>query len=507
MPPAISPRLGARIDSPFVPVGVVDIGSNSVRLVIYDRLSRAPNVLFNEKVLAGLGKGIAKTGRLTEAAIGVVFAALRRFRRIADQWNVGVLHVLATAAAREAENGEAFIAELALICRSPVRVLSGAEEAHFAALGVLAGFHRPDGVAGDLGGGSLELVDITESRIAAGHTFPLGGIRLSEAADFSIRRAERIAEETLRNAEALKGLTGRTFYAVGGTWRSLARLHMFQTGYPLLVMHAYQIGASEAFDFCRTVARGNVETLDRIEVVSKPRRDLLAFGAAVLAQIIRIGQPARVVVSALGLREGLLHDLLAPVERERDPLVVAAEDLAEHNARSLDCARELMPWTDRMFVALGVDETEDEIRLRHAACLLSDVHWRSHPDYRGEQSLSLNANGAFIGVDHAGRAFLALAAYYRHMGLIDDALSPRIRELAPTRLKERARLLGAGLRVAYLLSAARPGILPEIDVVRDGDRLVLAIPARLGDIDGEAVLRRFRQLAKAAGSDGVIQVG
>lgn len=490
-----------------VPVGVVDIGSNSVRIVIYDRLSRAPYVLFNEKVLAGLGKGIAKTGRLTDAAVETVYGAVRRFRRIADQWDVGALHVLATAASREAENGEVFLDKLAELCRSPVRVLSGAEEARMAALGIVNGFHRPDGVAGDLGGGSLELVDVVGERIGAGVTFPLGGIRLSEASDYSIRRAERVAEETLRGADLLKGVTGRAFYAVGGTWRSLARLHMFQTGYPLLVMHDYQIAADEALDFCRMVARGSVETLDRIEVVSKPRRELLPYGAAVLAQIIRIGRPSKVVVSALGLREGLLHDLLAPAERARDPLLFAAEDLAERHARSVESARELLPWTDKLFAAMGIDETEEEVRLRHAACLLSDVHWRSHPDYRGEQSLNLNAHGAFIGVDHAGRAFLALAAFYRHMGLIDEALSPRIRELAPTRLKERARLLGAGLRVAYLLSAARPGILPNIVVERDGDRLRLAIPAHLADIDGEAILRRLRQLAKAAGFDAVVTVG
>lgn len=490
-----------------VPVGVVDIGSNSVRLVIYDRLSRAPYVLFNEKVLAGLGKGIAKTGRLTATSIETVCAAVRRFRRIADQWDVGPLHVLATAASREAENGELFLAELAELCRSPVRVLSGAEEARMAALGIVNGFHRPNGVAGDLGGGSLELVDVVGDRIGTGATFPLGGIRLSEAADYSIRRAERLAEETLRGTPLLKGAAGRAFYAVGGTWRSLARLHMFQKGYPLLIMHDYQIAADEALDFCRMVARGSVETLDRIEVVSKPRRELLPYGAAVLAQILRIGQPSKVVVSALGLREGLLHDLLAPAERARDPLLFAAEDLAERHARSADAARELLPWTDRLLAALGVDETEEEVRLRHAACLLSDVHWRSHPDYRGEQSLNLNAHGAFVGVDHAGRAFLALAAFYRHMGLIDEALSPRIRELAPTRLKERARLLGAGLRVAYLLSASRPGVLPDIRVERDGDKLNLRIPVHLADIDGEAVLRRFRQLAKAAGFEAAVVVG
>lgn len=489
------------------PVAVIDIGSNSVRLVIYDRLTRAPNVLFNEKILAGLGKGVVKTGRLSDKAVGETIAAVRRFRHLVDQWSVGSVHVLATAAARDASNGAAFIAELEAICRGHVRILSGEEEARMAALGIVTGFHDPEGVAGDLGGGSLELIDIRGEVFGAGATYPLGGIRLSEAADGSIRRAEKLAEEALKASPILKLCEGRPFYAVGGTWRSLAKLHMFQTGYPLHVMHHYEIAADEALEFCRTVARGSVETLDRIEVISRPRRELMPFGAVVLGQLIRLGRPSKVVVSALGLREGLLHDLLPEKERRRDPLICAAEDLADLNARSALMARELPAWTDHVFEVIGLDETREERRLRHAACLLSDVNWRMHPDYRGEQSLNVNAHGAFIGVDHAGRAFLALAAFYRHMGLIDEALSPRLRELAPTRLKERARLLGAALRIAYNLCAARPGILPRTSLDLLGERLVLRLPADLADLDGDVIGRRLKQFAKAAGFDAAVEIG
>ena len=103
--------------------------------------------------------------------------------------------------------------------------------------------------------------------------------------------------------------------------------------------------------------------------------------------------------------------------------------------------------------------TTEEARLRHAACLLADIGWRAHPEYRGEQSLNLIAHAAFIGIDHPGRAYLALANFYRHEGLIDEALSPHIREIASTRLMERARALGATLRVAYLISGAMPDVV------------------------------------------------
>lgn len=498
--PAAPGRIGGS-----APVAVIDIGSNSVRLVVYERLTRSPTVIFNEKVLAGLGKGLSKTNALAEGPLRSALAAVKRFKHIADQCGAPTLHVLATAAAREAKNGPAFVAELERICGVPVSVLTGADEARLAAYGIVAGVHDADGVAGDLGGGSLELVDIKGETFGAGLTYPLGGIRLSEAAEGSIRKAERIAQQVLETSPVLAGLTGRTFYAVGGTWRSLAKLHMHQTDYPLRVMHNYAMSADAALELCRLVGRGAVETLPKIETVSKQRRDLLPFGAVVLAQVIKAGKPKDVVLSALGLREGHLYDLLPESERRRDPLLAAAEELAFLRSRSPRHAEEMARWTDMVYDAMGLDETREEKRLRAAACHLADIGWRAHPDYRGEQSLNIISNAAFIGVDHPGRAYLALASYYRHMGLIDDALSPGLARLATPRLMERAKALGAAFRVAFILSAAMPGIVGDTRVMREGVRLVLELPPHLADLDGEVLLRRFRQLAKLVYLDGEIR--
>jgi exopolyphosphatase/guanosine-5'-triphosphate,3'-diphosphate pyrophosphatase len=490
-------------DGPFA---VIDIGSNSVRLVVYERQIRAPTVLFNEKILAGLGKGIGKTGRLNDASVEAALAAARRFRQLADQCCVKELHVLATAASREAVNGPDFITAMERICRVPVQVLSGAEEARMAALGVIAGIHDPDGLVGDLGGGSLELVEVRGTRIGEGRTYGLGGIRLSEQAEGSLKKAERIAADILEKSDRLPAVGGRSFYAVGGTWRSLARLHMFQTGYPLHVMQNYAIAAQDALDFCRSVSRGDIDSVDRIEVVSRPRRELLGFGAVVLGQIIRIGKPKDVVMSALGLREGHLYDLLPPAERSRDPLIAAAEELAVLRSREPGHARELIPWTKAVLDALGFDETDEDVRLRIAVCLLADIGWRTHPDYRGEQSLNIIANGAFVGVDHPGRAFMALTIFYRHMGLIDDALSPRLRELAPIRLRERARVIGAAFRVAFILSAGTINILPSTRFVLKGDALALQLAPAIANLDGDVLRRRLKQLARLAGVDATVEI-
>ncbi len=341
--------------------------------------------LFNEKELAGLGRGIATTGRLNDEAVETSLAAIRRFMVLCRQMHVKTLHVLATAAARDASNGKGFLDAVEEITGVHPALLSGPEEARLSAMGVLSGIHRPDGIAGDLGGGSLEVVDVRGSAIGTGETFPLGGLRLEESSERTVRKAEKIVVEALSGSRVLPGGAGRTFYAIGGTWRSLARLHMRQKGYPLHIMHEYAIPADEALEFCRMVARRDSESLDSIEAVSKSRRALLPYGAVVLAEVIRIMKPSQIVLSALGVREGLLYDLLGDEEKAEDPLIAASEELALLRSRSPLHARELGPWSGHALAAMGLDETEDEVRLRIAACLLADIGWRGHPDYRGEQ--------------------------------------------------------------------------------------------------------------------------
>jgi exopolyphosphatase/guanosine-5'-triphosphate,3'-diphosphate pyrophosphatase len=487
-------------------VAIVDIGSNSVRLVVYERLGRSMTPLFNEKELCGLVRGVASGGRLDTEAIAAALTAIRRFVALTQQMGVAAPHVIATAAAREASNGKDFIAAVEKVTGSKVSVLSGSEEARLSALGVIAGFHQPNGVAGDLGGGSLEVVDVAGVKIGTGETFPLGGLRLEEASDKSLKKAERMAAEALSASKVLAKGANRYFYAIGGTWRSLARLHMRQKGYPLHVMHAYAIEPDEAADFCRMLVRRDIDSVDSIEVVSRNRRALLPYGAAVLEQVIETMQPSEIVMSALGVREGLLYDLLDAKEKARDPLIVACEELAYLRSRSPRHVHELAPWSEMAFRAIGLDENAEEARLRHAACLLADIHWRAHPEYRGEQSLNLIAHAAFIGIDHPGRAYLALANFYRHEGLIDEQLSPRIRELVSTRLMERARALGATLRVAHLISGAMPDLVGRSRIEKRGKALALVLPSDLAPLGGARVLRRLGVLAKIAGLEPMIAV-
>jgi exopolyphosphatase / guanosine-5'-triphosphate,3'-diphosphate pyrophosphatase len=489
------------------PVATVDIGSNSVRLVVYEGLTRAPTPIYNEKVLCGLGRHVATTGRLDDDAVERALRALARFRVLCKTMNVSDVFVLATAAARDASNGPAFLKAAEEACGRPIELLSGAKEAQLSALGVVSGFYDPDGIVGDMGGGSLELVDVEGTTVGQGTTMPLGGLALQDLSGGSLKKAQRIVRAALERApEYLEHLHGRTFYAVGGTWRALARLHQAAKDYPLHVMHGYVISPDDGLDFLHLVEEVDAKTLKDIESISEARRPLLAYGAIVLEEIIRLGMPKEIAISASGVREGLLYEKLPAEIRRHDPLISAAGDLNLLRSRSPAHGEEMRAWTERFIASLGLPETENERRLRHAACLLADIGWRAHPDYRGEQSLNLIAYGAFSALDHAGRAYLALSIFFRHEGLNPDKASSRIKALAGPRLMERARLLAALMRVAYPVSVGMEGVLPQAPLLARDGQVVLQLPRSLEALANERLSGRLRALGKLLNMEPRIEI-
>ncbi len=487
-------------------VAVIDIGSNSVRLVVYEKLARSLVTVFNEKALCGLGRAVQTTGLLAPDAVAKALTSLQRFRALCRVMRVGKVYAVATAACRDASNGPEFIARAERICGVPIAILSGKREAHLSALGVMSGIHKPDGIVGDLGGGSLELIDLRGRRLSGGVTLPLGSLALQDAAQKSLKRAQRIVRRELAGVPLLGAGKGRNFYAVGGTWRALARIHIIQSGYPLKVMHGYSIPAAEALAFARRLRRlVAVDALADIEAVADARQPLLAYAALVLEHIIRIAKPDAIVFSTYGVREGLLYEMLPARERLSDGLVCAAQTLNVLLSRSARHAEELIAWTDRFVRIAKLPETPDQRRLRHVACLLSDIGWRVHPDYRGEQTLNLVCHGNFGEISHEGRAFVALAVFYRYAGLRGENESPpAVRELVSPALLERARVLGAAFRVAHLISAARPGVLPATHFRSDGRKLSLIFEHRMVDLVADRAGSRFKQLARLVGRSGSI---
>jgi exopolyphosphatase/guanosine-5'-triphosphate,3'-diphosphate pyrophosphatase len=494
------------------PIGVIDIGSNSVRLVIYEGAVRSPTPLFNEKVLCGLGRSVATTGRLGAESTRRALESLARFRAIARILGVKNLRAIATAAVRDASDGRDFIVRGEKAAGVPIQVLSGEREAELAAAGIRMGFREPEGLAGDLGGGSLELVEIGASGQGETATLPLGGLRLIDVAQGRLDKALDITDASLAAVAWLGRGDVPTLYAVGGAWRALARLHMEMVDYPLRVMHGYQLAAREAIDFCELVRRSKrLSELKGGADIPRARREVLPYGALVLERLLRRLRPGNVTFSVFGIREGLLYSLLSPAERRKDPLIAFADDYARLRSRSAEHARELCVWTDALFSDPGPKESTDERRLRHAACLLSDIGWRAHPDYRGEQSLNVVAHAALGGIDHVGRIFLALAIYFRHVGAGEDEthdlFSERLKSFVPKRTLRRARVVGAALRAAHMISIGMPGIIDEAPVEYEGGKLVLTLPRAYHALDGERLARRFEALAQLLEREPEIRKG
>jgi exopolyphosphatase/guanosine-5'-triphosphate,3'-diphosphate pyrophosphatase len=491
------------------PIGVIDIGSNSVRLVVYEGAVRAPTPVFNEKVLCGLGRSVATTGSLGTEAVERALTALTRFKVIARILSVKNLRVIATAAVRDAQNGREFIERGERALGVSIEVLSGEKEARLAAQGIMMGFIDADGIAGDLGGGSLELIDLAQDRLKEAATLPLGGLRLIDTTGNKIERAMEVIDGALASLPWLGNGEGRTFYAVGGTWRSLAKMHMDQSHYPLRVMQGYRLSSREALDLCEQFRRVKKPLdLPGIMGVARARREVLPFGALVLERLLRRMQPRQVVFSVFGIREGLIYSLLPPHEQIRDPLISFCEDYAALRSRSVEHARELCRWTDQLFADPALEETADERRLRHAACLLSDVGWRAHPDYRGEQSVNTIAHAGLGGVDHQGRIFLALSVFHRHETSEDNGeqLSDRLRSLVSKRVQRRARIVGSAIRAAHMLSIGMAGIVDQTPLSYENGKLVLTIPRPYAALDGERLRRRFEALADLIGKKPDIRI-
>jgi exopolyphosphatase/guanosine-5'-triphosphate,3'-diphosphate pyrophosphatase len=471
-------------------VGIIDVGSNSIRLVVYERASRAPLPVFNEKVLCGLARGLDATGRLNPEGVEMALANIDRFATLAHNMKVTSLDLLATAAVRDAADGADFMRELASRPGIIAHTVSGQDEARFSGYGVMCGMPDADGVMGDLGGGSLELASLSQGRLGSSTTLPVGPLRLMSSGKGDPRKAIVDAIESVR---WVREEQGKTFYAVGGAWRAFARLHMEQAGYPLHIIHQYEIGAEEARAVARLIAVQSPKSLEKMPGVSRRRVDTLPLACLALDRLLAVLKPKSVVFSAFGLREGFYYSRLSEQERARHPLIAFAEEQGESWHRFDLSPQEIFDWLSSAFA----DESESERILRTAACHLSDISWDDHPDYRADQAYFRVLHLPAPGMSHRERAILAMTLTYRYKSdpraaMIDTAL-----RLTDSKGRSFARRLGACLRLAYNLSGGAPGLLPQLQLRRTERELRLLVPTALKRSLGDVTARRLETAAQA----------
>lgn len=474
-------------------IGVVDIGSNTVRLVVYDLPNRLPIPIFNEKSQCALGLGLGQSGRLNPKGTAEALRSLVRFVKLAKAMEVEHLELVGTAAVRDASDGGEFVRRIEAQCGMPVHVLSGAEEARLAAVGLINGVPRADGVLGDLGGGSLDLVSLKQGEVGTYATLPLGHLRLRERAEGNLERARAVVAGDLATVGWLGETNGRRLYAIGGSWRALARIFIEQTRHPLHVIDNFEMGFFDALRLAGLVAGLSQATLAQLDNLDAKRLETLPYAALALAVLLEHAKPARVVFSAFGMREGQMIELLPTRLRRQDPLISACESHAERTGRFAMHGQEILDWMTPLFAG----ESPEEQRLRLASCLLSDIGWNEHPDYRVAHSVLRVLRVPYPGLTHADRVELALAVLVRyggdvgheavvgHLGLLDEARMVR------------ARTTGLALRLAQTLSGGAPGLLRRTRLALDEKRLSLQIPKDGAVFLSEAVERRLNRLARA----------
>ncbi len=474
----------------FGPVGIIDIGSNSVRFVAYGGAARVPSSLFNEKTTAALGRGLADGGELDEPAMEQTLEALARFRALGKEMGLKKLHTVATAAVRDASNGGAFLKRVAALGLRP-RLLSGAEEAELSGLGVISAIPRANGIVTDLGGGSLELVGVARGAAGEGVSLPLGVLRVGARPDQqAIARAIRAIVEPSLLKDAARG---HGLYLVGGSFRALALLDLKLLGHPLPIVHQHRI-RHERLDELAAVARSaSVESLKALTHLSITRITALPAAAAILSAMVEVLGPARSITSAFGLREGLLYRDLDAETRNEDPLLAAALEVGERLGRFGDHGAALDQWIDPLFP----DESADLQRLRLAACLLGDIGWNAHPDFRAERAVDMAVHGNWAGIDAHGRAMLGRTLCSAFGG--DGGFGKQLTALLRPGEEERAIAWGKAIRLAQRLSGGTEALLRRSSLALRDRRVVLTVQPRYRELASGAVERRLAQLAKSLG--------
>lgn len=488
-------------DDPIITqrVGVIDIGSNSVRLVIYELYGAAFTPIYNEKVLAGLGRDLNKTGKLNPEAAERAFTTLRRFKYIVDAQKLPKILIAATAALRDAEDAPAFIERVRRSIGFEIRPLSGEREAYFASLGVLSGDIRSEGIVGDLGGASLELTPIANEQPLKGATYPLGPFSMYEG-PFDAATMKPKLDVALAEINVDDLGFGKTLYLVGGAWRNLGLVHQHRTHYPLRIAGNYEMTASEAKDFGEWACGDGVEELLRWPNISTRRAETLPYAGMLMASLIEKLKSRKIVIAPGGLRDGLVFNSFSAKTRKRNSLYDACLDLARGRTQGINIGQPLFEFLTNIDAHLPmVFKANNEKRLRQAACYLVGLGRGLHPGHRAEIAFETVLFAPLPTMTHKERAYLALMLYSSYTSKIAVPDPKTINYFLTESEKRAARIYGEAMRFGVVLSGRSGDVLDRQSLSLNGDTLELNISS---DFDGLIVERcqiRLKRLAKLAG--------
>ncbi len=478
-------------DQPKGLIAIIDIGSNSVRMVVYHALKRVPLPLFNEKYMCALGKGLARTGKLNPEGVKQAEGAIARFLVMANRLQVASLDIIATAAVRDASNGGAFVRSLEKTHGIDIRVISGEHEAELAAKAVLSSFHEPFGISADLGGGSMELANVERTTVGARASCHLGSLRILDATDGKRDRMEELIKTELKSIPWLKESAPPCIYAIGGGFRALAKLHMKKSNYPLNLVHEYHMSRRAVSQMRERLLEMSTTELMALPGISEKRASTVVPTAMVLQQLLSVTGAPEVRFSVSGIREGFFFDLLDARTQKEDALIASANDLAALIGRSGSYGRELDEWMTPLFNTEPIAWR----RIRRALCKLSELAWSIDPNFRANWAYQRIVQSSLKGIDHKERLMLALALYYRYQARWKGDKSEI--KLLDERERLWARCVGLSANLAFQLSGGRSGNLYHAKLSFHDSEVALALDEEAAPLRTEAVEKRLLGLGEA----------
>ncbi len=481
-------------------VGVVDVGSNSVRLVVFDGAARSPAYFYNEKIMCGLGAGLGVTGCLNPEGKKRALAALKRFQLLAEGMGLPSLTAVATAAVRDANDGPDFQKQVIEETGLRLWVIDGEEEARLSAQGVLLGWPEAEGLVCDIGGSSMELAEVKGGRVGRRVTSALGPLKLQAVKGGKKALRAHIAEIMGELVEKI-GRDNKRLYLVGGSWRAIARLDMERRGYPLHVLHEYKMTPKGVLATVKWIGANDINDLRARTGTSEARMSLVPIASEVLRQLVRTFSPKEIDVSSYGIREGMLYEQMPERLRRRDPLIEACRFAEAKDARMPGFGRALNSFISPLFASAPPTRK----RMVKAACLLHDVTWRAHPDYRAEVCFDNATRANLGGLTHRERIWLGLALLHRYKNTRDGSRFTELFELLEERDILSAEVAGKAMRFGAMFSVESPDSMARLKWQSTKKVLTLSLTPRGEDLFGEVAQARFSALAAALGAETVIK--
>ncbi|MBL4837898.1 MAG: Ppx/GppA family phosphatase [Kordiimonadaceae bacterium] len=479
-------------------IAVIDIGSNSVRLVVFSGNQRIPDTIYNEKLMVGLGAEVGSEGKMGTEAMALAISTLKRYKSLCDQMGVSEIRAVATAAVRDAKNGKSFTKQVETECKIFLKVISGNTEARLSAMGVLSGEPNAEGITGDLGGGSLELARIRDGQVFDTVSLPVGPLRLISSFDNDRVAIKKFLRETFDAVPWLGEGDGNNLYLVGGAWRNIAKLLMQEKAHPLAVLQGFYSSRSEFSAYAKRLSKLSPKDMPFGKGLTTRRREVLPTSALVLTELIRAIRAKKIVASSYGLREGIIFDTLTETERAKDPFLTICHALANERCRFPEHARMIFEWTRPLFYKKTADPARRD-RLQTAVCLLSDIAWRAHPDFQAEKAVETILYGNCVGLSHRDRAYVAVALNNAYGASVT---APHLAPMLPLLKIEdilEARTMGTAVRLAQKLSGGTVKALSVSELRVSRTKLYLGIPESFSDLTNEIVLRRLRSVGKLLG--------